>query len=51
MMEQTLTYFLPQYLFFQYDPEYDRGIDKTLISAVSQSLEGSFSSTAAYNRA
>ena len=45
--------FLPQKLFCQYDPEYDRGIDKTLgsISAVSQSLGGSFSSTAAYNRA
>ena len=45
--------FLPQELFCQYDPEYDRGIDKTLgsISAVSQSLGGSFSSTVAYNRA
>ena len=45
--------FLPQKLFCQYDPEYDRGIDKTLgsISAVSQSLGGSFSSTVAYNRA
>ena len=41
--------FLPQKLFCQYDPECDRGIDKTLgsISAVSQSLGGSFSSTAA----
>ena len=30
--------FLPQKLFCQYDPEYDRGIDKTLgsISAVSR---------------
>ena len=39
--------------FRQYDPECDRGIDKTLgsISAVSRSLGGSFSSTVAYNRA
>ena len=37
--------------FRQYDQECDRGIDKTLgsISAVSRSLGGSFSSTAAYN--
>ena len=43
--------FLPQYLFCQYDPECDRGIDKTLgsISAVSPSIGGSFSRTAAYN--
>ena len=42
--------FLPQKLFCQNDPECDRGIDKTLgsISAVSRSLGGSFSSTAAY---
>ena len=45
--------FLPQKLFCQYDPECDRGIDKTLgsISAVSPSIGGSFSRTAAYNRA
>ena len=45
--------FLPQKLFCQYDPECDRGIDKTLgsISAVSPSFGGSFSRTAAYNRA
>ena len=45
--------FLPQKLFCQYDPECDRGIDKTLgsISALSPSVEGSFSRTAAYNRA
>ena len=45
--------FLPQKLFCQYDPECDRGIDKTLgsISAVSPSVGASFSRTAAYNRA
>ena len=45
--------FLPQKLFCQYDPECDRGIDKTLgsISALSPSVGGSFSRTAAYNRA
>ena len=45
--------FLPQKLFCQYDPECDRGIDKTLgsISALSPSVGGSFSKTAAYNRA
>ena len=45
--------FLPQKLFFQYDPECDRGIDKTLgsISALFPSVGGSFSRTAAYNRA
>ena len=45
--------FLPQKLCCQYDPEYDRGIDKTLgsISSISRSVGGSFSSTAAYNRA
>ena len=64
MMEQNFDLFcwlsgnsrhvlLPQKLFCQYDPEYDQGIDKTLglISAVSQSLGDSFSSTVAYNRA
>ena len=42
--------FLPQKLFCQYDPECDRGIDKTLgsISALSPSVGGSFSRTAAY---
>ena len=45
--------FLPQKLFCQYDPECDRGIDKTWgsISALSPSVGGSFSRTAAYNRA
>ena len=45
--------FLPQKLFGQYDPECDGGIDKTLgsISALSPSVAGSFSRTAAYNRA
>ena len=45
--------FLPQKLFCQCDPECDRGIGKTLgsISAVSPSVGGSFSGTAAYNGA
>ena len=45
------SYYFHSSFFRQYDPECDRGIGKVLgsISAVSRSLGGSFSSTAAYN--
>ena len=57
MMQQNLfrwlSWNLRRVLFCQYDPECDRGIDKTLgsVSAPSPSVGGSFSRTAAYNRA
>ena len=53
MMEQNFDLFPATVVILPVWSRVDRGIDKTLrsISAVSQSLGGSFSSTSAYNRA